>query len=88
MIEFCGLVALSLKHFVNALAELAALDVAFASVRDNLDLSTPSGRLIFGRHSTKSEHPNSCCGGSKEVSSANHLLDSSSNVVDQVQNPS
>jgi hypothetical protein len=30
---------------VNALAELAALGVAFISLRDNLDLSTPSGRL-------------------------------------------
>jgi DNA invertase Pin-like site-specific DNA recombinase len=33
----------SLKHLVNALAELAALGVAFISLRDNLDLSTPSG---------------------------------------------
>ncbi|MGE5081750.1 MAG: hypothetical protein ACM3ND_02460 [Acidobacteriota bacterium] len=32
----------SLKHLVNALAELAALRVAFISLRDNLDLSTPS----------------------------------------------
>jgi DNA invertase Pin-like site-specific DNA recombinase len=32
---------------VNALAELAALGVAFISLRDNLDLSTPSGRLMF-----------------------------------------
>jgi hypothetical protein len=30
-----------------ALAELAALGVAFISLRDNLDLSTPSGRLMF-----------------------------------------
>src|SRR5664279_3560293 len=37
----------SLKHLVNALAELAALGVAFVSLRDNLDLSTPSGRLMF-----------------------------------------
>jgi hypothetical protein len=35
----------SLKHLVNSLAELAALGVAFISLRDNLDLSTPSGRL-------------------------------------------
>jgi len=41
----------SLKHLVNALAELAALGVAFVSLRDNLDLSTPSGRLIFTRMS-------------------------------------
>lgn len=37
----------SLKHLVNALAELVALGVAFISLRDNLDLSTPSGRLMF-----------------------------------------
>lgn len=37
----------SLKHLVNALAELAALGIAFVSLRDNLDLSTPSGRLMF-----------------------------------------
>src|SRR5438477_3442205 len=37
----------SLKHLVNALADLAALGVAFVSLRDNLDLSTPSGRLMF-----------------------------------------
>src|SRR4051812_28370456 len=33
----------SLKHLVNALADLAAYGVAFISLRDNLDLSTPSG---------------------------------------------
>ena len=37
----------SLKHLVNALAELAAFGVAFVSLHDNLDLSTPSGRLMF-----------------------------------------
>jgi DNA invertase Pin-like site-specific DNA recombinase len=37
----------SLKHLVNSLAELSALGVAFVSLRDNLDLSTPSGRLMF-----------------------------------------
>lgn len=35
----------SLKHLVNALAELDAYRVAFISLKDNLDLSTPSGRL-------------------------------------------
>jgi DNA invertase Pin-like site-specific DNA recombinase len=39
--------ARSLKHLVNALAEFEALGVAFVSLRDNLDLSTPSGRLMF-----------------------------------------
>jgi DNA invertase Pin-like site-specific DNA recombinase len=37
----------SLRHLVNALAELEALGVSFVSLRDNLDLSTPSGRLMF-----------------------------------------
>jgi DNA invertase Pin-like site-specific DNA recombinase len=37
----------SLKHLVNALAELEAVGVAFVSLRDNLDLATPSGRLLF-----------------------------------------
>ena len=37
----------SLKHLVNTLADLAGLGVAFISLRDNLDLSTPSGRLMF-----------------------------------------
>src|SRR2546425_3422768 len=37
----------SLKHLVNALAELEALGVAFVSLRDNLDLNTPPGRLMF-----------------------------------------
>jgi len=37
----------SLKHLVNALAELEAVGVAFISLRDNLDLTTPSGRLMF-----------------------------------------
>jgi DNA invertase Pin-like site-specific DNA recombinase len=37
----------SLRHLVNALAELEAVGVAFISLRDNLDLTTPSGRLMF-----------------------------------------
>jgi len=37
----------SLRHLVNALAELEALGVDFVSLRDNLDLATPSGRLMF-----------------------------------------
>jgi DNA invertase Pin-like site-specific DNA recombinase len=34
----------SLLHLVNALTELEARGVAFVSLRDNLDLSNPSGR--------------------------------------------
>ncbi len=37
----------SLKHLVNALSDLCSYGVAFVSFRDNLDLSTPSGRLMF-----------------------------------------
>ncbi len=37
----------SLKHLVNALADLSAYSVAFVSLRDNIDLSTASGRLMF-----------------------------------------
>ncbi len=39
--------ARSLKHLVNALAEFESLGVQFVSLRDNLDLTTPSGRLMF-----------------------------------------
>jgi DNA invertase Pin-like site-specific DNA recombinase len=39
--------ARSLKHLVNALAQFDALGVAFISLRDNLDLTTPAGRLVF-----------------------------------------
>jgi len=37
----------SLRHLVNALAEFESLGIAFVSLSDNLDLSTPSGRLMF-----------------------------------------
>jgi DNA invertase Pin-like site-specific DNA recombinase len=37
----------SLKHLVTSLAELDAYGIAFISLRDNLDLSTPSGRLMM-----------------------------------------
>ena len=37
----------SLRHLVNALAELETRGIAFVSLRDNLDLGTPSGRLMF-----------------------------------------
>ncbi len=36
----------SLRHLVNALAELDAWGVAFVSLRDSLDLTTPAGRLM------------------------------------------
>jgi DNA invertase Pin-like site-specific DNA recombinase len=37
----------SLKHLVNALSDFEALGVSLVSLRDNLDLTTPSGRLMF-----------------------------------------
>lgn len=37
----------SLKHLVDAIADLDSYGVAFVSLRDNLDLSTPSGRLMM-----------------------------------------
>ena len=38
----------SLKHLINALAELEARGIAFVSLRDAFDLTTPAGRLMFG----------------------------------------
>jgi DNA invertase Pin-like site-specific DNA recombinase len=37
----------SLKHLVMTLADLESLGIAFVSIRDGFDLSTPSGRLMF-----------------------------------------
>jgi DNA invertase Pin-like site-specific DNA recombinase len=37
----------SLRHLVDALAELQAVGCAFVSLRDNLDLTTPAGRMMF-----------------------------------------
>jgi putative DNA-invertase from lambdoid prophage Rac len=37
----------SLRHLVDELAELKAVGCDFVSLRDNLDLSTPAGRMMF-----------------------------------------
>jgi DNA invertase Pin-like site-specific DNA recombinase len=37
----------SLKHLVTTIEDLSAYGVTFVSLRDNLDLSTPSGRLMM-----------------------------------------
>ncbi len=37
----------SVSHLVNSIAELDAAGVRFISLRDNLDFSTPAGRLQF-----------------------------------------
>ncbi len=39
--------ARSLRHLVSYLAELEATGIAFVSLHDQLDLSTPAGRLQF-----------------------------------------
>jgi DNA invertase Pin-like site-specific DNA recombinase len=39
--------ARSVKHVVVALSEFEALGIAFISLKDNLDLTTPSGRFMF-----------------------------------------
>ena len=39
--------ARSLKHLVTAIAEFEALGIQFVSLRDNLDHTTSSGRLMF-----------------------------------------
>jgi putative DNA-invertase from lambdoid prophage Rac len=37
----------SLRHLVNSLAEFEALGIAFVSMSDSLDMTTPQGRLMF-----------------------------------------
>jgi DNA invertase Pin-like site-specific DNA recombinase len=37
----------SLRHLVNSIAELESLGVSFVSLRDSIDLSSPSGVLMF-----------------------------------------
>ena len=37
----------SLRHLVDAVADLEAVGCAFVSLRDNLDLTTPAGRMMF-----------------------------------------
>ena len=38
----------SLRHLINTLAEFDALGIAFVSLRDSFDLTTPAGRAMFG----------------------------------------
>lgn len=38
----------SLKHLVNALDEFQNLGVEFVSIKDNIDFTTSTGRLLFG----------------------------------------
>src|SRR5258706_13552041 len=45
----------SMKHLVNSLAEFESLGVAFISLKESLDLTTPAGRLMFGIISAMAE---------------------------------
>lgn len=38
----------SLQHLVNALCEFDSLGIQFVSLHENVDTSTPGGRLVFG----------------------------------------
>jgi len=40
--------ARSLRQLVNALAEFDALGIAFVSLHEGVDTTTPNGRLVFG----------------------------------------
>jgi len=40
--------ARSMKQLVNALSEFDALGIAFVSVHESIDTTTPQGRLVFG----------------------------------------
>lgn len=40
--------ARSMKHLVNALEEFDALGIQFVSLHENVDTTTPQGKLIFG----------------------------------------
>ena len=66
----------SLRHLVTALAELEALGITFISLKDNWDLSTPSGRLI-DRKSANPSRP--CPARSRPLS--RHVVDSSGEEI-------
>jgi DNA invertase Pin-like site-specific DNA recombinase len=40
--------ARSMRQLVNALAEFQSLGIEFISLHENIDTSTPNGRLVFG----------------------------------------
>lgn len=51
----------SLKHLVTTIEDLAAYGVSFVSLRDNLDLSTPSGRLMMHLLAAMAEFERELC---------------------------
>lgn len=47
--------ARSLRHLVNGLSEFDSLGIHFISLHENVDTSTPNGRLVFGIFATIAE---------------------------------
>jgi DNA invertase Pin-like site-specific DNA recombinase len=47
--------ARSLRHLVNALAEFDTLGIHFISLHENIDTTTPNGKLVFGIFASISE---------------------------------
>jgi DNA invertase Pin-like site-specific DNA recombinase len=47
--------ARSLRQLVNALEEFRSLGIEFVSLHENVDTSTPNGRLVFGIFATIAE---------------------------------
>ena len=47
--------ARSLRQLVNALEEFRSLGIDFVSLHENVDTSTPNGRLVFGIFATIAE---------------------------------
>jgi DNA invertase Pin-like site-specific DNA recombinase len=68
----------SLRHLVNSLAEFEALGIAFVSMTDSLDMTTPQGRLMFGIISSMTEFERSLIrervkAGMRNAKSKGHL---------------
>jgi DNA invertase Pin-like site-specific DNA recombinase len=68
----------SLRHLVNSLAEFEALGIAFVSMTDSLDMTTPQGRLMFGIISSMTEFERSLIrervkAGMKNAKAKGHL---------------
>jgi DNA invertase Pin-like site-specific DNA recombinase len=77
----------SLRHLVNSLAEFEALGVAFVSMTDSLDMTTPQGRLMFGIISSMTEFERSLIrervkAGMKAAKAKGHLPGRKRQVLD------
>jgi DNA invertase Pin-like site-specific DNA recombinase len=54
--------ARSLRQLVNALSEFDSLGIAFVSLHEGVDTSTPNGRLVFGIFASIADRrSDSCC---------------------------